>query len=123
MAKEWFDDLTTTWRSVLRAWSQDWGGRLILGFGVYILVWILWLVFRWGGPAHVDLLSNLAFLPPGVVSTVLAWRASQHPRLDQRLRRAWRLLALAFLLNSLVLQRDFDLVWFVLTTIPVVRTR
>jgi hypothetical protein len=94
------------WRSLLRDWSQDWGGRLILGFGVYILVWLLWLVFRWGGPAHVDLINNLAFLPAGLVSAVLAWRASTHPRLDRRMHHAWRLLALAFLLRWLS-----DLLW------------
>jgi hypothetical protein len=67
---------------------------------------MLWLVFRWGGPAHVDLINNLAFLPADLVSVVLTWRASTHPSLDHRMRRAWRLLALAFLLHTLG-----DLLW------------
>jgi hypothetical protein len=81
-------------RSWLRAWSRDWGGALVLGFGVFVLINLLWFIFQWGGEEYKDAITDLAILPVELAAAGLAWRTSTHAALDRRTRRAWRLIAL-----------------------------
>src|SRR3990172_6000616 len=81
---------------LLRDWSRDWGGILTLGLGVYLFVYLLWLVFRWGGPGNEILVGDITFLPCTLIAALLAWRVSRHPILAGT-RRAWQILALAYL--------------------------
>lgn len=82
----------------LRAWSRDWGGSLVLGVGVFVLINLLWFIFQWGGEEYKDAITDLAILPVELATAGLAWRASSHAALDRKTRRAWRLIALGSLL-------------------------
>lgn len=92
---------------VLLEWFRGWGGLLTLGLGLYILVYLLWLTFQWGGAERKTLVTDLAFLPVLLAASGFAWRASTHPTLDEKTRRAWQLVALAYLLAWLG-----DVLWF-----------
>jgi diguanylate cyclase (GGDEF)-like protein len=65
----------------------------------------LWQIFRWGGPAHQELIGDLMFVPVTGAAASCAWLASRRKDLGWPVCRMWRLLAVAillFLLGSLL---------------------
>lgn len=74
---------------------HDWGTILLIGSGIYVVVHMLWLSFGLGGDAYKPLIESTALLPISLATIVLFWRASTHPALDQRTRRAWLVLTIA----------------------------
>ena len=68
---------------------------LIMGLAAYWLGTMLWYLFRWGGPAHKELIADLAFLPLSLGVGAVAWRTGGDPAVTTGARRAWRLMALA----------------------------
>ncbi len=83
--------------SFLRDWSRDWGGLLTIALTAYVALFVLWLFVRWPAWEHVTLIDNLGYLPVGLASAALAWRAGSRQGLDARTRRAWRIAGLSFL--------------------------
>jgi len=83
--------------ALIRGWTRDWGGLLVLGLTAFVALFLAWLLIRWPWGEHVVLIDNLAFLPMSLTGGVLAWRAATQPRLDSRARCAWFVLGLAFI--------------------------
>ncbi len=82
-------------QSTTRDRLEEWGGTLTLTFGLYLLVYLVWLMLqRDESPAIVNAVSYLLFR---LVTVAAAWRVSAHPALNKRGRRGWKLIALAFL--------------------------
>jgi GAF domain-containing protein len=62
----------------------------------YVFCYIAWLVLGRTDQDTRTLVSDLAVLPVGLTSVLLALRASWQPRLDRAARRAWGRLAIGF---------------------------
>jgi diguanylate cyclase len=77
---------------------RDWGGRIMLALGAYLLLFFTWQIFGWGGPAHRTLISGLAGLPVSLAAGLLTLRAARRPGLRPAGRRGWRLIACSLLL-------------------------
>jgi PAS domain S-box-containing protein len=75
---------------------RDWGGLLTILFGLWAVGYILWLSFSSSSSEHKTIVTDVAVLPVTLVMTALAWRASRHKALGGRVRRAWKILAVAF---------------------------
>ena len=83
--------------TVIGGWLRDPGGKAVAALVALALGFLAWQIFRWGGSAHETLISDVAFLPVSFIGAILAWRAGRHPALEDRTRRAWRIVALSFL--------------------------
>jgi PAS domain S-box-containing protein len=81
---------------LLRRWARDWGGVLTILFGLWTVGYVLWLSFSGSNSDFKSLVTDAAMPAISLVMTVLAWRASRHEALDARVRRAWRIVAVAF---------------------------
>ena len=79
----------------LRAWVSDWGNALALVIAAYALLY-LWLMSRSQTGFWVHILRAVAFLPMNAAAATLAFRASKRPSTDPRIRRALRLIGVAY---------------------------
>ncbi len=74
----------------------DRGARLASAFGVYCAAFLVFLLAGGRpGEAAKALVTDVGFLPAGLLATLLAWRASRAPGIAAETRRAWLGLALA----------------------------
>lgn len=73
---------------------------------LYVLVYLAWLYFHWGGEEYVTLIGDLTYLPIDLISVIAALRVITQKGLSARLRRMWLLLGLSFLSYFLG-----DLIW------------
>jgi PAS domain S-box-containing protein len=85
-------------RAALRSWARDWGGLLTMGLGLFFVYYVLWIFFVHPTEENKILVTDIAQPLFSLSMTILAWRASRHPNLDIRKRRAWRILSVAFLM-------------------------
>ncbi len=76
-------------------WLRGPWGLAALAAGAYVLVYIGWTAFGWGGEAWRSLISNTAFLPMSLFASLAAARVVFQSGLERAHRRAWTLLALA----------------------------
>jgi two-component system, cell cycle response regulator len=68
--------------------------RWFVALGVYLLVYISWLVWRWIPVSEKQI--GLVFVDPlNLVAALLAWQTSRTVRGSRRLALAWRLISLA----------------------------
>jgi diguanylate cyclase (GGDEF)-like protein len=75
---------------------RDPGGIVTYLLGLNAIAFITWVISHGGSPESRATISDLIFLPTGLASTLLAWRASRHSSISTATRRAWTLLAAAF---------------------------
>jgi PAS domain S-box-containing protein len=75
----------------------DWGGLLTILLGVFAAGYELWLSLGHSSSDYKAIFTDAAMLPVTLVMTALAWRVSRVLGLDLRVRRAWKILTLAFL--------------------------
>jgi hypothetical protein len=94
-------------RQFIRHCLRDKGGILTLTMGAYVILYLAWQQFRWGGPAWGLFISDSAMLPVALAAAIIAWRAASHPGADPAVRRGWLLIGISFLANWLG-----DLTWF-----------
>lgn len=83
-------------RALLRDWARDPGGTITYLLGLNAIVFVLWVLIRWGPSSFRTAISDLVFIPTGVAAVGLAWRAARFSLLSAATRRAWMLLAAAF---------------------------
>lgn len=68
------------------------------GLAVYATAFLAWTVSPLDVPTDArKIIADAAFLAPGLIVSILAWRAATAPDLSSRSRRAWLLLGFAFL--------------------------
>ncbi|MDF2626980.1 MAG: uncharacterized protein K0R39_811 [Symbiobacteriaceae bacterium] len=99
--------LTAEARAFFKHSLRDWGGRLMLALGVYLMLFFIWQICGWGGPAYRVLISDLAGLPVSLAAGALVLRAAGRPGLTPAGRRGWRLVG-----YSLLCYFAGDLAWF-----------
>ncbi len=85
-----------SFRRTLPIWLGGSWGRITIFFALYILVYLGWIAFHWGGEENVTLIGDLAYLPVDLIAVIAAWRVFTQKDLDPRIRRMWLLLGLAF---------------------------
>jgi PAS domain S-box-containing protein len=83
-------------RRTLPTWLSGSWGKITIFFALYVLVYLGWIAFRWGGEENVTLIGDLAYLPVDLIAVIAAWRVFTQKNLDPRIRRMWLLLGLAF---------------------------
>lgn len=69
----------------------------LLAVTSYYSLYLLYLIFRWGGDEYLDVVNDVALLPLGLAATWFPWRAAKPATLDHRTRRAWRSIGGAWL--------------------------
>jgi hypothetical protein len=74
-------------------------GAVTLAAIGYLLVYLIWAVVPGVDPKQRELVTQLAFVPLDLAAAVCCWMAATRADLDRQTRRAWRLVALALLLN------------------------
>jgi GAF domain-containing protein/HAMP domain-containing protein len=93
-------------RRFLPAWLQGlWGGVALIST-IYILVYLSWIIFHWGGQNNVTLIGDLFYLPLDLVTALVALHVFSDKKLDVRARRMWLLIGLGLLSYFLA-----DLIW------------
>lgn len=93
-------------RRTLPPWLNGSWGRVVIFSALYILVYLGWIAFHWGGEDNVTLIGDLAILPIDLIVVIAAWRVFAQKDLDPRVRRMWFWLGLAFFAYFMG-----DLVW------------
>jgi diguanylate cyclase (GGDEF)-like protein/PAS domain S-box-containing protein len=73
-----------------------WTG-LALPAVIYVVAYLSWTFFGWGGEASRQWVNSIALLPLRALTVFFAWQISSHASYDRRSGRAWKLLSLAFL--------------------------
>ena len=86
-------------RVLIPPWLTGRWGIVGVALALYLLVFLAWTHFHWGGMEHVTLIGNLAILPPILLAVFMAWRVAKQSTLTQGLRRVWLILGLSFLMN------------------------
>ena len=86
-------------RSLLPPWLTRGWGMVGVALILYILLFLAWTYFHWGGEENISLIGNLAVLPPMLLAVLAAWRVAVEPTLVPRLRWAWLILGFGFLMN------------------------
>jgi len=111
-------------QNLIPVWLRNRWGIVCGVIGLYILLYIAWTRFQWGATESfrlipswdVDrnfaLISDLAYQPVSIFATIVAWRIAFNAALDTKLRRAWFILGLAVLAQTLG-----DTIWFYLEVI------
>ncbi len=74
-------------------------GAVTLAATGYLLVYLIWAVVPGVAQEQREVVTQIAFIPLDLAAAVCCWMAASRASLDQQSRRAWRLLALALLLN------------------------
>jgi diguanylate cyclase len=83
-----------------------------IAMGAVLALYASWQVLRWGPASDRHLIGDAFFYPVGVAAIFTSWQASRRCAGWPRLRRAWRLLALAALAYLLgdVAQTIYELI-------------
>ncbi len=87
--------------NILRSWHREWGGLLTIAAAAFCAFYVIWIFLIHPTEEHKILVTDLAQPLISLVMTVLAWRTSRQSALDIKKRRAWRFLAVAFLMYFL----------------------
>lgn len=73
-------------------WWSDWGNRVVAGLGVYVLVYLLWLILGWGSDNLYAFVAELGFVPILMFGVIFAIRAIRHLPDDRQSQTAWGLI-------------------------------
>lgn len=82
----------------LPVWLHGWKGFTVLGAGIYLLAYSVWIIYKWTDPAYELLIASLGHLPLGIFSAAYTIHAATQKRLDPATRRAWAFIALGMVL-------------------------
>jgi PAS domain S-box-containing protein len=84
--------------SAVRSWQRDWGGVLSTALGVLFVGYVVWNFCFNPTDEHKTLVTDIAQPIVSLGMTILAFRASRQKLLNGKKRRAWMLIAIAFLM-------------------------
>jgi diguanylate cyclase (GGDEF)-like protein/PAS domain S-box-containing protein len=76
----------------LRAWTIDRGSRVVIAIGLFLVAYLGWQVFRWGGRVNQQAIGDSAFWPINLAASLLCWRIARRRDFEPRVRRAWWLI-------------------------------
>lgn len=76
----------------LPLWWSDWGNRVLVGLGLYTLLYVCWLIGGWGSEQLYNYVIELGYLPLSVIGVVFVTRAIQHLSGDRQSQKAWALI-------------------------------
>ncbi len=108
-------------QKLIPVWLLDRWGVVCGVVGIYILFYAAWTRFHWGATEsfrlvpgwdadrNFALISDLAYQPVSLLAVIVAWRIAFNSAFDSQLRRAWFILGLAVLAQTLG-----DTAWFYL---------
>src|SRR6476659_10322042 len=82
----------------LKSWQRDWGGALTTALAFVFLSYVAWMVFGQPSDKYKTLVTDLVQPIVSLGMTILAFRASRQYSLSSQNRRAWTLIAIAFLM-------------------------
>ncbi len=88
-------------------WLRNRWGLILLGFAVYLGIYLLWIIFHDPADPNTLAIADLAYIPLSAFATAGALRVARNPILDAAIRRAWSVMALGFASTVIA-----DLVWF-----------
>jgi hypothetical protein len=80
----------------LGSWLRDWGGLLTIALAMVVISFLSLLMFSGASADHKTLITDVVQPLLSLGMTILAFRASRQQSLDDRTRRAWTILAIAF---------------------------
>ncbi|HSF83777.1 MAG TPA: GAF domain-containing protein [Anaerolineales bacterium] len=94
------------------AWlGNRWGATAII-MAAYVLLFLVWTIFHWGGEEKAALVSDVAYLPVNLFASVCAWKIAWGRGYAKKMRWAWFILGMAMFSNFLA-----DIAWFYYETI------
>lgn len=78
--------------------------------GAYLVAYLGWQAFRWGGTSLKELIGDLAFVPVYGGAAAASWSAARRCHDVPRLRSAWRLIAIgvSFYLAGVLIQAYYE---------------
>lgn len=83
--------------SLLPVWLHGWKGIAVLGAGIYLLVYSIWIIYKWTDPAYEVLIAGLGYLPLGIFAATCTLYTARLKQLDEATRRAWVFIALGMI--------------------------
>jgi diguanylate cyclase (GGDEF)-like protein len=90
-------DAAETWKQLLGSWFAHRTGRVTILLGAYALAFTAWVLVGAERLPYRTVISDLAFLPMGLLAAWHTWRVGANRALAGRARLAWRLISLALL--------------------------
>lgn len=96
--------------TIWRRWIDDRGSKAVVVLAGYVVLYLGWQLFRWGGPGHIRTIGDVAFWPVNLLAAVLAFRVASTRSFAAQVRRGWLLIGLgliAYLLGN-VLQLVYE---------------
>lgn len=77
-----------------RRWIADRGSQAVLVLAVYLVMYLGWQVFGWGGADRKEMIGDISFWPVNTIASVLAFRVARTRAFTAQVRRAWFLIGL-----------------------------
>src|SRR3972149_118420 len=93
--------------NLIPAWLRNRWSFVLLGFTLYLGVYLLWILFHNPADPSTLVIGDLANIPLSAFAAVSALRVVRNPLLNSATRRAWSILALAFASTMIG-----DSIWF-----------
>jgi signal transduction histidine kinase/DNA-binding response OmpR family regulator len=95
-----------------RYWTGGWGGKVALFYAILLAPYMHFIYFHWGGPDYLNLFSDSFAMIFEFGAFLMTYKASRHPALNRRTRRAWQLCSIAYLFyfGGQVLWSYFELI-------------
>ena len=97
---------STTLQRFIPPWLDGVWGVIAVIATLYLLGYLAWLQFRWGGEENVTVLSNLLPLPLDFMAAMVASRVFYQKDLDVGIRRTWLFISLGIFSYFLA-----DIIW------------
>ncbi len=110
------DDNRLSTRRFLPPWLKGLWAGLTVFFAIYVLLYLGWLNFHWGGEENITLIGDLAVLPLDLFAVLAALQVLLRRDTSPHVRRMWLFLVLAFLAYFLG-----DLIWSYLENVLAVQ--
>jgi GAF domain-containing protein len=91
------NELNSNTLNIVPTWLKGQKSAWVLGAAAYTALYSSWILLKWTGPSFELFIANLGYLPIGLFSIISAFYTSNQKNLDQRTRRAWRIIALSLI--------------------------
>src|ERR1041384_3950949 len=83
--------------NVIPVWLRGRRSVWVLGAAIYVLIFSIWVFLKWTDPVYELLIANLGHVPLAIFASVSSLYTANQRHIDQRIRRAWQIIALSLL--------------------------